>query len=65
MTITGTLAQINAALGTLIYTPDKSFIGMDVLHIAVTDFGDPLDAFDTVTTDAYLGLFVGEVSDKK
>ena len=58
VTISGTRAQINAALTTLVYRPDPGFVGLDVLEIAITDFGDPHDPLDDVVTTAFLGIFV-------
>jgi uncharacterized repeat protein (TIGR01451 family) len=41
MTMVGTLANLNAALGTLTYVPNKGFVGHDTLTIVVDDQADP------------------------
>jgi hypothetical protein len=42
MTVTGTLANLNAALNGLVYTPKSGFSGGDSLHVSITDPGDSL-----------------------
>jgi Putative Ig domain len=49
MTVSGTLANLNAALSGLIYTPNSGFSGGDALHVSVTDPGDSLSGSSTVT----------------
>ena len=48
MTVTGTLANLNAALNGLAYTPTANFSGHDSLQISVTDSGDELTGSTTV-----------------
>ena len=53
MTFTGTLANINAALDGLVYSPANGFYGNDSLHITTNDLGNtgiggPQIASDTV-----------------
>ena len=38
--VTGTLANLNAALGELIYTPNSGFVGCDALSLTVTNTSD-------------------------
>jgi hypothetical protein len=40
MTVTGTLANLNAALNGLVYSPSTSYSGHDSLKISVSDSGD-------------------------
>ncbi|WP_462325782.1 cadherin-like domain-containing protein, partial [Desulfoplanes sp.] len=40
LTITGTLADINATLATLAYTGDQNFVGTDTINITVKDGGN-------------------------
>jgi hypothetical protein len=57
ITATGTLAEINAAVSGLTYTPNSGFSGSDSLQISLTDTGDNL------TGSASVGLTVkGEPS---
>jgi len=42
MTISGTLANLNAALSGLVYTPTANYSGSDTLHVSVQDSGDGL-----------------------
>ncbi len=42
MTVTGTLASVNAALNGLLYRPATGYSGSDTLSISVTDTGDNL-----------------------
>ena len=49
MTVTGTLAELNAALNGLVYTPTTGHLGADSLQISATD---SLDGFTGSTTDA-------------
>lgn len=49
MTVSGTLANLNAALSGLVYTPNSGFSGGDALHVSVTDPGDSLSGSSTVT----------------
>jgi hypothetical protein len=42
MTVSGTLAKLNAALNGLIYTPTTGYLGSDTLSISVNDTGDNL-----------------------
>ncbi len=44
ITIVGTQAQINAALASLIYTPDNNFSGSDILTMTTNDRGQGGDA---------------------
>jgi hypothetical protein len=48
MTVTGTLADLNAALSTLTYTAETSFAGSNPLYITVTNAVDNLTAVDIV-----------------
>jgi hypothetical protein len=53
MTFAGALANLNAALDGLTYTPSSNYFGMDALNIASDDLGNsgaggPLGASDTV-----------------
>ncbi len=48
MTVTGTLADLNAALSTLTYTAQNSFAGANPLYITVTNSVDNLTAADIV-----------------
>ena len=48
MTVSGTLANLNAALNSLVYTPNTGFSGPDSLRIAVNDSGDGLSGSATV-----------------
>jgi uncharacterized repeat protein (TIGR01451 family) len=41
LTMVGTLANLNVALGTLTYVPNKGFVGHDTLTIVVDDQADP------------------------
>ncbi len=42
MTVSGTLANLNAALNGLLYTPNSGYSGSDPLHLSLTDPGDSL-----------------------
>jgi hypothetical protein len=44
MTVTGTVANLNAALSGLVYTPTSGWSGGDSLHVSVSDPGDSLSA---------------------
>jgi hypothetical protein len=48
MTINGTLANLNAALNGLVYTPNAGFTGSDTLAITVNDVGDNATATGSV-----------------
>jgi hypothetical protein len=48
MTISGTLANLNAALNGLVYTPTSGYSGPDSLHLSLTDPGDGLTGSDNV-----------------
>ncbi len=48
MTVTGTLASLNAALGGLIYKPATGYSGSDVLAISLSDPGTNLSATQDV-----------------
>jgi hypothetical protein len=48
MTVTGTLANLNAALNGLVYTPKSGYSGPDSLQISVKDSGDNLTGSATV-----------------
>ena len=48
MTVSGTLANLNAALSGLVYTPNGGFSGGDSLQVSVTDPGDSLSGSKTV-----------------
>jgi len=41
VTLVGTLFGLNAALGTLVYTPAPGFVGADTLTVTVNDRADP------------------------
>ena len=49
VTLTGTIAKLNAALAGLIYTPKSGFSGSDALTVTITDPGDSLSASGKVT----------------
>ena len=49
MTITGTVANLNAALAGLIYTPTANYMGSDALQISVKDSPDNESASAAVT----------------
>src|SRR5262249_32631518 len=49
MTVTGTLANMNAALNGLIFTPTSRFTGTATITIGVKDSGDGLSGSGTVT----------------
>ncbi len=69
ITVTGTLANLNAALDGLVYAPNAGDIGFDLLQIAVNDSGDALSASATAlitvgggtppTVTAPASVFVG------
>jgi len=40
VTVTGALADVNAAIGSVVYTPDANFNGTDSLDITVSDLGN-------------------------
>jgi hypothetical protein len=44
ITVTGTLANLNAALDGLVYAPNAGDVGFDLLQISVNDSGDALSA---------------------
>ncbi len=48
ITATGTLAQLNAAVSGLTYTPGSGFSGSDSLQISLTDSGDTLSGSASV-----------------
>jgi hypothetical protein len=48
MTITGTLANLNAALNGLVYTPNSNYTGGDSLQISLSDSGDGLSGLGKV-----------------
>jgi Putative Ig domain len=48
MVVTGTLANLNAALSGLVYTPNSGFSGGDSLQVTVNDTGDGLSGSKTV-----------------
>ncbi len=48
ITVSGTLTNLNAALNTLVYTPNAGFTGPDTLQILLTDPGDRLTASASV-----------------
>ena len=48
MTVSGTLANLNAALNGLLYTPNSGYSGSDSLHLSLTDPGDSLTGSSTV-----------------
>jgi hypothetical protein len=47
-TVTGALANLNAALNGLVYKPNSVFTGSDTLTISVTDSGDGLSGLASV-----------------
>jgi hypothetical protein len=59
MEFTGTLAQINQALTTLVYRPEKGYAGSDALQIEVFDQGNPPDPLTAVTAFQTVGIIVG------
>ncbi len=48
-TVSGTVGNLNAALGGLTYTPTASYTGSDTLAISITDPGDSLSASKNVS----------------
>jgi len=48
MTVSGTLANLNAAVNGLTYTPNSGYSGSDALHLSLTDPGDSLTGSDSV-----------------
>jgi hypothetical protein len=48
MTVSGTLANLNAALNRLVYTPNVGYSGSDSLHLSLTDPGDGITGLATV-----------------
>jgi hypothetical protein len=62
MTVTGTLANLNAALNDLLYTPKAGYTGSDTLAITVANSLDGLsgtaDVFITISPKSVGGLFV-------
>ncbi|PJK29735.1 hypothetical protein CVT23_11900, partial [Minwuia thermotolerans] len=53
VTITGALADVNAAIGSIVYNPDSDSNGTDILQVAVSDLGHagaggPLTAVETI-----------------
>jgi len=48
MTVSGTLANLNAALSGLVYKPTTGFSGSDSLKVSITDSGDGLTASTSV-----------------
>ena len=48
MTISGTLANLNAALNGLVYTPNTGYSGSDSSELSLTDPGDSLTGLGTV-----------------
>ena len=55
ISITGTLANLNADLNGLIYTPTAGFHGQDTLSFTVTDTGTNLS--DSITTNIIVNPF--------
>jgi hypothetical protein len=51
MTVTGTLANLSAAVTGLVYTPSPSFVGNDSLQVTLKDSVDNLPGSATVTLD--------------
>ena len=49
MTVTGTLANLNAALNGLIFTPTSRYTGTATIAVSVKDSGDALTGSGTVT----------------
>ena len=49
MTVTGMLANLNAALSGLVYTPNAGYFGPDSLQMSVNDTGDSLTGSATVS----------------
>jgi hypothetical protein len=56
---TGTLAQINLALATLVYQPDLGYVGIDALQVEVYDPGNPPDPLTAVTAFQTVGITIG------
>jgi hypothetical protein len=54
----GGLSAVNAAFGSLMYTPESGYVGPDNLHIQVIDPGSPGSPPDTVTATADLSISV-------
>jgi hypothetical protein len=53
MTVNGTLANLNAALQTLKYTPTSGHFGSDAINIKATDAGDNLTGSATVNLTVF------------
>jgi hypothetical protein len=49
MTVSGTLANLNAALNGLVYTPTSGYSGSDTLHLSLSDPGDGLTVWTNVS----------------
>jgi hypothetical protein len=49
VTVTGTIANLDAALNGLVYKPATNYSGSDSLSISISDPGDGLSASDSVT----------------
>ncbi|MDF1734312.1 MAG: tandem-95 repeat protein [Minwuia sp.] len=52
VTVAGTLAEVNGAIGSLVYTPDADFNGTDSLQITVNDLGNTGDGGPLLDTEA-------------
>ncbi|MHA3775299.1 Ig-like domain-containing protein [Verrucomicrobiota bacterium sgz303538] len=50
LTLSGTQAQINSALGTLVYTPSTGFVGQDSLSVVSTDSANANDTDSVAIT---------------
>ncbi len=48
ITVTGTLASLNAAVSGLVYTPNSGYLGSDLLKLTLADSGDSLSGSATV-----------------
>ena len=53
LTLTGTLTTLNAAIGSLVYTPNTNYVGTDSIQISVTNANDGLTGAATVAMLVY------------
>ncbi len=70
MTVTGTLAELNAAVDGLVFSSSSNYLGSEDLHISVSDSGNntasrtvvPINVYQPPTLTAPLGLSLNENS---
>jgi VCBS repeat-containing protein len=63
VTVTGTLAQVNAAIASLTYTPDAHFNGDDTLTVTADDQGNNPDDPTTLSDTETVAITVSAVND--